>query len=713
MRRFFFLSLVVFVPLLACKTLHTTGNKINAPRPGPGIFFVATTGDDNWPGTSATPSMTRKKGPFKTVQRALEAALELKQFQGGAWKQPVSIYIRGGNYWLPQPLVFTPALSATSDFPLLIAAYPGEQPVLSAGQPITNWNSIAVDGKKLWSASVPWIKNGAPFHQLWVKGERRQRARHPNTGYFKVAGLPESKGSWEQGGKRFVFTGDDLKNWKSSTNGEAIVMDRWVESRLPITNIDEKNKILASSKRTVFQLQAGDPYYVEGVFEALDQPGEWFLDQVRGLIFYQPFPEENIKGFSAVAPRLQECLRIEGNPAVGEFVENIFFQSLTFSHNEWFFPANFGNKERHISSTPEPDIFGFSQAAFGVPGAVQAEGARGCEFRDCQFSNLGSYGLQLGRGCQSNSIARCKIFDLGAGGIRLGETILRTNQLEQAHHNSVIDSEIHDGGKMFPSGEGIWIGQSFDNHIAHNAIYNFFYTGISIGWTWGYETSLATNNIVEFNEVHHIGQKTNGDGPILDDMGGIYTLGPQRGTIIRNNLWHDISALRYGGWGIYFDEGSTEIVAENNVVFNTTHGGFHQHYGKENLVRNNVFALARDWQLQRSRSENHVSFTFQNNIVYFNRGKLLEGDWAGGKINQDSNLFFDARAETNASLNFPGGLEKWRANNHDVHSVIADPQLATTNFRSFALKTNSPAWQLGFQPIDMKSVGPRKLVVTR
>ena len=82
---------------------------------------------------------------------------------------------------------------------------------------------------------------------------------------------------------------------------------------------------------------------------------------------------------------------------------------------------------------------------------------------------------------------------------------------------------------------------------------------------------------MEFNHVHHIGVKSDGDGPILSDMGGIYTLGFQAGTRIRNNVWHDIAGLRYGGWGIYFDEGSSGIVAESNIVYRTTHeGDFHQ-----------------------------------------------------------------------------------------------------------------------------------------
>jgi len=42
--------------------------------------------------------------------------------------------------------------------------------------------------------------------------------------------------------------------------------------------------------------------------------------------------------------------------------------------------------------------------------------------------------------------------------------------------------------------------------------------------------------------------------------------------MIRGNLFHDIAAYAYGGWGIYFDEGTTGIVAERNLVYRAKSG---------------------------------------------------------------------------------------------------------------------------------------------
>ena len=148
------------------------------------------------------------------------------------------------------------------------------------------------------------------------------------------------------------------------------------------------------------------------------------------------------------------------------------------------------------------------------------------------------------------------------------------------------------------------------NSIAHNRIHHGRYTGISLGWVWGYQRSVCRDNIVEFNHIHDIGQG------LLSDMGGICTLGIAPGTVIRNNLIHDVDANQYGGWGIYHDEGSSHMLVENNIVYKTKFGPFNIHFAKEVVVRNNIFALGRLEQLSRGKAEPHKSVFFENNIVY-------------------------------------------------------------------------------------------------
>jgi len=700
MNRLCFLLLLISL-IFATEAL---GQIESAPRrtAASGIFFVATNGNDSWSGRKAISERNLTDGPFATLPRALQAVRDWKQKQSVAAPGSATIFVRGGLYFFDKPLIILPV-----DSDLTVAAFRGEKPVMSGGRRITHWKQATVDGRKLWVADVPEVREGKwLFREFWINGQRAVRARHPNKGYFAITELPDKAAQWTQGQTRFRFHEGDLKAWSNITNAEVVAMTRWVESRLPVLAVDERERLISFGKRSVFELAPGDPYYFEGALEVLDEPGEWCLDAAAGRIFYMPRPGEKLGQIEAIAPVLTQILRLEGRPEEKHFIERVTMKGLKFAHTEWYFPPCDKNKP----ATPEKfEVGGFSQAAIGVPGAVWGEGVHESQFDDCSFSNLGNYGLELARGCQSNRIVHCEFFDLGAGGVKLGETAIREQSLDQSRANEISDCHIHDGGKLFQSAIGVWIGQSPDNQITHNLIHDFYYTGISIGWTWGYGSALASNNLVEFNHVHHIGVKSDGDGPVLSDMAGIYTLGKQPGTRIVNNLWHDIAAVRYGGWGIYFDEGSSGILAESNLVYRTTHGGFHQHYGETNIVRNNIFAFARDQQLQRSRVEPHLSFSFATNIVYFDAGSLLASEWSDNNFQMDWNVYFDARPDTKPdSLRFgKATLDEWHARGHDQHSILADPLFVAPLRNDFRLQANSPALKMGFRPIDLNPVGVR------
>lgn len=680
--------------------------RTSQPAPQPGILFVATNGNDAWSGRLAAPNRQGSDGPFATISRGVAAARAWRAESGRSATNPVTVLVRVGTYFLNEPLVLKP-----EDSNLRLLASSGERPIISGGRPITGWKEVTTAGKKLWAAEIPEARAGKWFfRELWVNGERRIRARHPNKGYLSIDGLLEPAPEWTKGHTRFSFREGDLKAWPSVTNAEVVAMTRWVESRLPVTSVDQTQRVVNFSKRSVFELQAGDPYYVEHAFELLDAPGEWYLDAAGGTLFYLPLPGEQFEKMEAVAPILAQVMRLEGRPQNGEFVDQVEFRGLTFAHTEWNLAKAGDTNAPPGWPAPTSEVGGFAQAAVGVPSAVWGEGVRGCVFEACTFANLGTYGLELARGCKSNRIVRCDFRDLGAGGIRFGETSIRTNLLDQAEGNEISDCTIREGGRIFHSAIGIWIGQSPNNRVTHNLIHDFYYTGISVGWTWGYGPALARNNLVEFNHVHHIGVQSDGDGPILSDMAGIYTLGMQPGTRIVNNLWHDIAGFRYGGWGIYFDEGSSGIAAESNVVYRTTHGGFHQHYGATNIVRNNIFAFARDHQLQRSREEVHVSFSFSNNIVLFDNGVLLGGTWQNDNFVMDANVYWDARPSAQPDeIKFAGALlDQWRARRHDEHSLLADPLFMSPQQNDFRLKPESPALKIGFRSIDVSRVGPRR-----
>lgn len=651
------------------------------------VFHVSPRGDDRASGDAAH--------PFRTVTRACEAVQRYRAVNAGR-PDSVIVYVQHGRYQLSAPLRIGPGLSGTPTGPTVIAADPGAKPVISGGEALTGWTRSTLDGKAVWVASLPErVRANRPeVRELWVNGERRSPARYPNSGYLHVDTIPEIRPSmdWMEGQRSFVAKPGTVPGGLDLAGGHVVISTRWVESDLPVNGFERSSRTFRFGRRSVFRIDPGDAYYILYARGALDVPGEWWLDARQGKIYYLPMPGEDIRTIDAVVPVLERLVEIEGSPSQGRWVEHLTFHGLAFSHAEWFFPNGYRTDSRN------PDVGGFNQAATGVPAAVTCSGMRNVTFEDCAITHVGTYGLSLGAACQDNLIARTEIGDLGAGGVFIGLPRIESDRALLTQRNRLVDNHIHDGGKIFHSAIGVWIGQSPYNKLIHNHIHDFHYTGISIGWTWGYGQGLAYGTVVAWNHVHHIGVLSNGEGPFLSDLGGIYTLGDQHGTEIRRNVFHDIAGRVYGGWGIYFDEGTTKIRAEENLVYRTKHGGFHQHYGKENVFRNNILAFGEEYQVARSRFEPHLSFAFEHNIVIWNGGPVFFGSMRDSNMIMDHNLYWPVHGSFRYdSLDFAG----WQRTGRDVHSRIADPRFMDPAAGDFRLKAGSPAREVGFTPFDV------------
>jgi hypothetical protein len=185
--------------------------------------------------------------------------------------------------------------------------------------------------------------------------------------------------------------------------------------------------------------------------------------------------------------------------------------------------------------------------------------------------------------------------------------------------------------------------------------------------------------------------------------------------VLRGNLIHDVEKLNYGAWCIYPDEGSSHILIENNVCYRTNGEIFHQHYGRENLVRNNIFAFGFDSVAAHGRADRmHQAFTFERNI-FITAGKPIFKGGYNARIEMrnhrsDLNLFWDTEGGQPSFVDSNGEIDyaDWQAHGHDRHSLVADPQCAAPADGDFALAPDSPAISgLGFEPIDLSTVGPR------
>jgi parallel beta-helix repeat protein len=604
-------------------------------------------------------------GPIKTL---LAARDEARAQRSSGSTGPITITVRAGTYFLPETLTLGPEDSDT-----IWEAAHGEHPIISGGRTISGWTKTS---GAAWTADAP----GPYFHQLFINGSRATRARTPNDGFFHVegSGTPDKP-------LQLHFQGNDIKQeWANQPDVEVVGSMVWSDFRSPITTVDPQAHLatLAATQGTANEANAR--YFIENTPDALDAPGEWYLDRATQKVSYIPRRGENMQQAQAVAAGLEHLVLLQGKPETGALVRNIIFRGLTFEHADW----NIG-----------PQGYLDPQAGMPASSSVAAVGAINLRVERCTFAHSGGYALELGRGSKQNQILANEFYDLGAGAIKVGEPDQRRNPAQQNNDNVIADNQIHDLGFVYAAGIGIWILQSAHNQIIHNHVHDLYYTAISVGWTWGYGQNQSSGNLIAFNHLHAIGKD------VLSDMGAIYTLGVQPGTVIQNNLIHDVSSFNYGGWGIYLDEGSSDILAEDNVVYNCKSAGFHQHYGRENILRNNIFAFNREHQLMRTRSEQHISFTLENNIVYFDQGDLLGANWADGTFILRNNLYYDARGK---EVYFTDkSFADWKASGQDQGSRIADPRFVNAKKFDFRLRPQSPALQMGFHPIDMTTVGPR------
>lgn len=623
-------------------------------------YYVSPAGDDAAAGT--------RSAPWRTLAGAQAALRALRT--AGALDRPVEVELAAGTWTLDAPWTFGPDDSGTVDAPVTWRAPVGETVTLSGGVPVTGWTA---DGDDV-VASV----DEAPYLQLWVDGDRRPLARAPDTGFYSTAGTPGSL--YDQ----LVYNADEVPAaWDLSHAEVQVYHDQygaWETSRLWVAANDRASHTLTFTGASVWGQYAAERWYLENVPEALDAPGEWI--HTDGLLRVRPHESEDLSTETVIVPRLEHLLLVTGDPSTGAYVQQVTFQGLTFAYTGW-----------------APGAAGYAgiQAAVTEGAAIEVVGGRDLTFDGCVIEHTGAHGIWLREGTRDTTIVHTELADLGAGAVRLGTT----SAADDSGGNTVENSFLHGGGRVLPSGQGVWIGQSSDNTVLHDHIADFYYTGVQVGWYWGYAATTASDNYVGYNVIEQIGQD------MLSDMGGVYTLGVSPGTQVEHNVIRDVNAYGYGGWGLYTDEGSSFVTMNDNLVYSVDAEAFHQHYGEANVISNNILAYGQEAMIRRSRAEDHVSFYFLDNIVYSGGADMLYdggySDWTPGDYVMDHNLYADPVA---CSLDWAGwSWAEWQALGNDVDSLVADPLFADPANHDFTLDPSSPAFSLGFQAFDPTEAG--------
>lgn len=587
-------------------------------------IYLSPNGDDNAIGSL--------NDPIATLQRALE--LTRKQ----AGKIPVTIHLYGGTYHLTEPLELTLEDSGNEENPIKWKAVEGENPLISGGIAVKDWR-LELDGS--WSVLLPKNFNGS-FNTLYLNDNRATRARHPNNDYLRINKSGEDRRT------NFYFNKNAFLRPKNVSTLELVFLHDWSITRIDVQSIDWDNNQLFTvdsigARLPFFKIDNWEKqprYYLENAPEFFDTSGEWYCDYEERKIYYHPKSEDDINNTVGIIPVSTQLLTINGDNS--NHTGFINFDGITFAYTNWEIPeSGYCGIQACMYSDRSKD----EQIWQKIPAAIELNQVENVTFSNCTIKHTGGSGIWIKQNSLSCEISNSHIYDIAGNGINVGEGSDRlvngipwwkSAPKQVSNSNRISNSLIEDCGEQFFGAVGIWGGLVSNTIIEQNEIRNLPYTGVSIGWMWDTTATPCKENIISSNHIHNIMN-------ILSDGGGIYSLGQQPGSRLVDNLIHDVTLNigRAESNGMFLDEGTRDLVVENNIIYNIARSPLRFHKAFNNLVQKNILVCGKDIppiRYNRTKEENIE----KNENIYLSQSsekdmQLLQDLLANRQSNYKSN----------------------------------------------------------------------------
>ncbi len=673
-----------------------------------------------------------QKNPKVTATSVADALKQAKNYRQQHPGEAIRIVFHEGVYFLDETIYLTPELND-----LTICSAPKETVVFDGGAVLKCKKRARLDRNEVLVFDVPAQAVCDGFlDQLYINGRRAQVAQLPKSYFaphYPEKLLPEAVTDRKKSAF-FYKEGDFGPDYYNISGIDIHILSAWNDIHTPIAKHDAKTRqIQFPEKRIIWSKPEETCIVWRNVREALTEKGEYYFDNQKMELYYIPCDGETAENIEAIVPVNSLLFLAAGDEQNNKKVSGITVEGITFRHGGigrlLYSPAyEIPGAERFPVLHNEYNRRGQTQqGACFDPAVVSFQYADHCRVLNCRVEKSNFYAIGALSGVTDFEVSHNTITDMGAGGILVnGVNAERFPELAKlvSERITICNNHIFECGKFDFAGLGILIGFARGTLVEHNLIHNLNYTGISAGWSWGYAPATGGENRIGFNHIYNIGQK------MLSDMGGIYLLGIQPGSRVYNNLVHDISCRYYGGWALYADEGSAHEVWERNVCYDCTRNAFHQHYGRENTIRDNVFAFCEQELIRTSMCEmaqrcnyrfpglnySH-DFNICGNIFVSDGQPFLRAShmqiFSPDELYSDNNLFFDVKLPVDKSViaikkekgsaDWPGGdkvvndnLAAWQKRGLDRHSVWGDPGFVDAAKRDFHLKENALARQLGF-----------------
>lgn len=646
------------------------------------------------------------ENPIKTFEKAKELV------KNSTSDEKITVWFREGTYLIENTVAFT----AEDKENVLYRSYPGEEVAFSGAKEISgNWSETTINGVNAFVTDMQVDSDADYFRSLFKGNVRLSRSCYPKEGVLKVAAEPNDSektvSEWDS--NFFVYSPvvyahpSDMLDFSNVKDIDVKLMHFWCEDLMPVHSIDKETGKIVTRKSTAMKTRVDDNYILENVKEALSLPGEWYLDRTEDKLYYIPEEGDTVENTVLYAGLTEQLLTFDG-------AKNISFQGISFEKTDW---DHVDGKHTGNLLDPSGEYYGIieygtehPQAAFEVPSAIYVQASSNIDFTDCRFENISYSAVKFDKAATDCDITSSLFNEIGGNAVFIhGDDVVPAT----TQRINVTDCHIKYYGRIFNNAIGILLTHAYDCDLSNNEIHDGWYTGVSVGWRWGYAEHPTDKIRICNNLIYNIGNAW------LSDMGGIYTLGVQPGTVISGNEIYNVGcdegAYGYGGWGIYLDEGSSFMTIENNLVYDCSSQTFHQHYGQDNIVRNNIFAFGGEGAFRITRNEEHNSLTLSNNIFVTDNATMYALTTGMDWFVDDSNLYWDYKHDGNVfsgdsmSLferkNIPAMIGRGYYNN----GVFNDPLFKDAANRDFTLATNSPALDAGFVPWEYNA-GTKTLI---
>ncbi|MBE6740518.1 MAG: right-handed parallel beta-helix repeat-containing protein [Ruminococcaceae bacterium] len=644
------------------------------------IYVSNEIGNDCFGGFSPIPD-GKGDGPIKTIAQLNNVINSLRV---GDVARPITVRFMG-ECQLDQSIKVGAKTvnSFYNDFfsvaDITFESQPGTRARLIGGKKLKGFKEDVFNGTPCLSLFIPEVKSGKwHFTDLYVNGKPAKLSRYPKEGTLKAVTTENPSWPLANSSKWFIAFKEDLENISGVEDAIVSFNHFWIDEHSPVESYDrETGKLVLKypSRFTItvnYENNASSDlhYYLENVAETFSQPEEWFLDVKNGMLYYIPNEGETVDNLEFIAPTLKHFAEIHGtndNKAVGVRFRNL---DLIATKGDYSSKSTLATKP----SEPPKEYAADAQSCYAAHGAIRFENAEVCSIENCNISCTGVHAIEINKGCQNIRIENNSITNCGGGGVKIwGSAATEEEDIRPTSFNVIRKNTIKDCGKRWAASCGILVCHSAHNEISENEISDLEYSGISVGWVWGYARSTTYGNIIRNNHIHHIGKGR------LSDMGGIYLLGAQHGTVVSGNIVHDVISSNYGGMGIYTDEGSSYITVENNIVFRCKECCYQHHYGKHNTIRGNVFAFAGRALFDVSRREDRSSVLIEENTfisdgapMYIAGYKFLGADFTSSK-----NTYWDLSGNEPLMIKNPIGdiyFKDWQEHyGYDTESIVKKP----------------------------------------